>query len=87
MAKQTFYRQCRLERKVPNGTCHQVSFIPEPYCKVGKVLKLRNSDGEWENGWVVLGAGDKRDGSLLPDPHQDIKGHRKATGDSLPKNK
>jgi hypothetical protein len=80
MSKTTYYRQCRLQR----GNCHQVSWIPEPYCVKDKVLKLKNSDGVWENGWVVKGAGTNR---ITDVPHAEglIRAHRKATGDSLPK--
>ena len=64
----------------------QTSYIPEPFCVVGKVLKLRDEDGEWNDGWIVETAGkDRVDGDRLPDYHKEIKGHRQATGDSLPK--
>lgn len=48
------YRQCRLQKKIPNGVREQVSFIPEPFCREGKILKLRDEDGNWENGWKVI---------------------------------
>ncbi len=84
----TFYRQCRLVRKVPEGTCHQTSYIPEPFSVKDKVLKLKNSDGEWENGWVVESAGTRRySNDDMRDPHEEIKGHRKMTGDAAPKQK
>ena len=62
----------------------QVSYIPEPYCVKGKVLKLRDYTGEWDNGWIVTFASENR---ILepPDVHKEIKGHRKKTGDSVPK--
>jgi hypothetical protein len=85
MSKQCFYRQCRLEKKISTGVLQQVSYIPEPFCVVGKILKLKENNG-WSNGWEVLSAGEKRDGAVLPDPHQEIKNLRRATGDSLPKN-
>jgi len=46
--------QCRL-RKPITGEAYkeQVSFIPEKYASVGRVLKLRNCLEEWEDGWVV----------------------------------
>lgn len=84
--KKCFYRQCRLEKKTPTGKLCQVSFIPAQFAVKDKVLKLREG-GVWENGWVVIGAGSELHEDVdLPDSHQIIKGHRKNTGDSLPKN-
>lgn len=85
MAKQVFYKQCRLEKKIDGGSLIQVSFIPEQFAVKGKVLKLREN-GEWVNGWKVVGAGTNRyETSELPDFHQVSKAHLRATGDSLPK--
>lgn len=86
MSKTVYYRQCRLQKKTNEGTLTQVSWLPEPYAATGKVLKLRDEDKNWDNGWVVIGAGSNRLAqSDVPDYHVLIKGHRKATGDSLPK--
>jgi hypothetical protein len=60
MAKEPFYRQCRLQKQTGNAVREQVSFIPEPYCVVGKTLKLRDEGGDWEDGWVVVTAGDRQ---------------------------
>lgn len=84
MAKTVYYRQCKLEKKMDeNRTCHQVSYIPSQYAIEGKVLKLRDSDKNWDNGWVVTSAGNNlyEDKEIL-DSHEVIKGHRKMTGDS-----
>jgi hypothetical protein len=83
MSKKTFYRQCRMTK---NGS-FQVSWIPEQFAVLGKVLKLRNDkDEEWDNGWVITCAGENR---VDEPPYADamIRGHRKNTGDSLPKEK
>lgn len=86
MAKQIYYRQCRLIKKLPSGDSTQVSWIPEPYCVKGKVLKLKDKDGVWEDGWVVEDAsGEKVLKEDLSDPRTMIKKHRENTGDSLPK--
>ena len=82
MNKKIYYRQCVLEKE--NMTT--VSWIPEKYAEKGKYLKLKNENGEWENGWVVkCASADRVEESYLPDSHQQIKDHRKKTGDSLPK--
>lgn len=85
MSKVIYFRQCRLEKKVENGHKCMVSYIPDQYATVGKVLKLRDSDKNWENGWVVTGAGNKLPEDKLPDFHEIIKGHLRATGDTEPK--
>jgi len=77
--KKTKFRQCVLE-KTPGHRI--VSYIPEKFAKVGKVVKLKN-DGEWDDGWVVKFAGDLVDEP--PDIKKMVRVHRKRTGDSLPK--
>lgn len=42
------YFQCSLKRKT--GTL--VSFIPENFAVLGKIVKLKD-DGKWTNGWKV----------------------------------
>jgi hypothetical protein len=82
-----YYRQCRLVRKVASGEVHQTSWIPEPFAVVGQVLKLRQ-DTEWVDGWTVTWVSDTRLAKeMLPDPHREIKAHRKTTGDSMKKPK
>lgn len=81
MSKTVYYRQCRLS----NGTARQVSWIPEKYAIKNKILKLKEN-GKWINGWKVDSAGTHLLAEdMLPDPHQEIKSHRKATGDSMKK--
>src|SRR5262249_48812148 len=84
MSKSIYFRQCRMEKNLPTGTKHMTSWIPEAFAVVGKVLKLRD-DGVWEDGWRVTTAGARLADDDLPDPHDDVKHHRRATGDSLPK--
>jgi hypothetical protein len=83
MSKKQGYRQCRLKK----NESWQVSWLPEKFAVVGKVLKLRNDkDDAWDDGWTVTAAGE----NLVDEPpYADamIRGHRKNTGDSLPKEK
>ncbi len=86
MSKTTYYRQCHMAKPTKTGKWEQTSWIPEKFAVVGKVLKLKDMDGNWDNGWVVETASQTRlADDMLPDYHSEIKGHRKATGDSLPK--
>lgn len=78
------YTQCRLKKKTSDGTLEQMSFIPDKFAVMGKVLKLK--EGQiWDDGWVVESVGKTISEEYLPNPHIDIKRHRKNTGDSLPK--
>ncbi|AWM38949.1 hypothetical protein GobsT_28090 [Gemmata obscuriglobus] len=82
MAKEVFYRQCRLVKRVENGEWVQVSWLPEPYATTGRVVKLR-ADGAWDDGWIVTGAGDRRlRADEVPDFHVLSKAHLRATGDA-----
>lgn len=83
--KKVFYRQCWLEKTCSTGVIQQVSFIPEEFSVIGKVIKLKESNNVWDNGWVVKSVGVRHSEDQLPDSHNDIKSLRKATGDSLPK--
>jgi len=83
MAKQVFYRQCRLVKKLENGELRLMSWLPEPFAAVGRVVKLREDDGSWDDGWVVIGAGTNRLlADQVPDFHQLSKAHLRATGDA-----
>lgn len=76
------FRQAKMERKIENGTMIMVSWIPEKYAVLKKALKLKNSNGEWENDWIVKEVSQSRvEEKELPDYHKDVKAHKRATGD------
>lgn len=87
MSKKTRYKQCKLVKtEKAEGRSHvRVSWIPEKFAVVGKVLKLKEND-VWIDGFVVEFAGEDAIDEP-PDMNKAIRGHRKATGDSLPKEK
>ena len=80
MSKQVYYSQCKLKR----GNTETVCWIPEKYAIIGKVVKLKGLDEEWEEGWVVEQSYSRVLEENLPDSHKEIKAHKKRTGDSLP---
>jgi hypothetical protein len=82
MSKKTAYRQCKLQK----GNSHQMSWIPEKFAVLNKTLKLKGEGEDWDDGWVVKEVHSRREDDEMLDPHAAIKGHRKNTGDSLPKN-
>jgi len=53
MKRNTLYRQCRLVKKIREGESLQVSYIPAEFAKEGRVVKLREDDGGWDDGWVI----------------------------------
>jgi len=70
------YRQCLLRRKTETG--HETtSWIPESFCIVNKVLKLKNDDGKWTNGWIVIQAGEPKPEKWVIARERDFKNHRK----------
>ncbi len=74
-----FYCQCQLVQ----GVRHQTSWIPQKFAVKGRVLRLKNADGEWENGWKVENVSkETRSEDTLPDYRAEVKAHRRATGDT-----
>lgn len=81
MAKKIRYRQCRLTSPTERGQVETVSYLPTKFAKVGRTVGLKDDD--FERTWTVTSAGPVTDNP--PDAHALIKGHRKMTGDSLPR--
>jgi hypothetical protein len=50
--KETDYIQCALKRK----EYHHMAWIPEKFAVVGKFIKIKKKNDEWEDGWEVIGA-------------------------------
>lgn len=80
------YRQCTLVKETEKGTIELVSYIPSKFAKLHSKVRLKDEDGNWSDGWTVTQAGQEVDEKLLPDWRKEIRGHRKNTGDNLPKN-
>ena len=77
------YKQCMLEKKMPGALQRKVTYLPTKFAKVGGVLKLKDEQGAWDDGWKVLSVGstEQEDSSV----RKKIRQHRKNTGDALPK--
>ena len=82
-----FYKQCRLVKRTSSTTRIEVtSWIPEKYAQLHGYVKLKQDDGSFVDGWEVMSiSGERLQENHLPDSHAMIKGHKKATGDALPK--
>ena len=57
------YRQCRLVKKIRGGETVQTSYIPAEFAREGRIVKLREDDCGWDDGWVIRVVG----GSLTED--------------------
>lgn len=73
--------QCKLKK----GNTETVSWIPKKFAAVGKGLKLKDEHDNWSYGWVVVQTFSEVKDELIPDWRKSIRGHKKMTGDSLPK--
>lgn len=77
------YAQCTLEKRDGNSTLRTVSYLPQKFAKKGWIVDLKEENGNWDKGWNVVEVGKLT--TSPPDWRALIKGHRKMTGDSLPK--
>jgi hypothetical protein len=85
MSKKINYCQCRLQKTGKGVHWEQTSFIPEEFAVEGKIIKLRDKEGVWDDGWEVMETGAVHSEDNMPDWHSEIKHHRKNTGDAEPK--
>ena len=53
MKRNEVYRQCRLVKRLRVGQSVQISYLPEEFAREGRVVKLRDEAGDWDDGWVI----------------------------------
>jgi len=46
-------RQCILEKCSGNGSLRLTAWLPLKFAVKGKVVRLRDKDGNWSDGWMV----------------------------------
>lgn len=73
MVKQeTLYKLCDLSRETRDGKYVDVAWIPEKFAAVGRVIGIKNADGEWVEGWRVdTTSENSRPGSYLNERSRD----------------
>jgi len=77
---QQMYRQCRLEKRRADGALLiRTSWLPEPYCAMGAILKLKNEDGTWDDGWSVVSVSEPKNGKFVEMRSRDYLKTRKAS--------
>lgn len=79
----TKWAQCHLERRTKTGRTETASWLPIRHAKVGNYVKLKESNGEWTDGWAVKLVGPSV--QEPPDWRKAIRNHRHRTGDDRPK--
>jgi hypothetical protein len=72
---ESFHVQCRMKRKNAN----QTSYIPEQFARVGNIVKLKDQNGVWEDGWVIFQCGPRVLSAVVNERGQDYKRTRKAS--------
>ena len=80
----TLYKQCRLVRDIGTKTQMTVSYLPVKFAKTDNIVKLKNEQEEWSDGWRILSVFGKATDEP-PDVKKIIRNHRINTGDALPK--
>ena len=84
MSKPVYYKQCKIHREEGNVT--KTCWILEKLCVKGRTLTSKEDDS-YGDLWTVLEVYDSKvEESMLPDHNKIARSHRRATGDSLPKN-
>lgn len=83
MSNKETYAQCILEKKRDNSVISTTSYLPKKFAKKGWIVDLKNDEGVWDRGWKVVSVGNSTNNP--PEWRKLIKGHRKMTGDNLPK--
>ena len=77
-----FYKHCMLHKthRGQIGVSVQMTWIPEQFAHVGKVLALKDpSTGEWDDGWTVESVYARCEESYVMERSQDYKHQRKAS--------
>jgi hypothetical protein len=86
MTRNVKYAQCSMRRIVAGVTVATTSYLPAQFAKVGRVLKLKDSDDQWVHGRIVETIGDViGEGASVTDYRKAIRNHRRSTGDSTPR--
>ena len=78
--KKLMYKQCRMERPLPNGhTSLHTAWIPAKFAKLNKILKIEMTEGNWENGWIVKEIGETKTEDYVLAHERDYQDQRKAS--------
>ncbi len=86
MTRNVKYAQCAMRRIVAGASVVTTSYISTKFSKIGRVLKLKDSDDRSVDGWVVETVGDVIvESDRVPNYRKAVRNHRKSTGNSTPR--
>jgi len=54
MSKELLFVQCELKRRHEDLDAYIIIWIPEKYAIKDKILKIKNENKEWVDGWKVI---------------------------------
>lgn len=74
-----YHRQCKVSRQKNGKVEVLVTWLPEEYAKVGKVLELEMESGVWENGWAVCEVHARKKTKEVAERSRDHLKHRLAS--------
>ena len=79
MSKTRFYHQCVLTRQNDSSFSARVSWIPEEFAILGRVVKLKAEDGIWVDGWKVGEVGARQEAAYVENHAMDHRRQRQAS--------
>lgn len=68
--------QCKLQK---SGGDTQFSWLPDKYAHRNAVVKLKNDDGTWDDGWIILETYSEMPSTFIRERGQDYKKMRQMT--------
>jgi len=77
--KEYFMKQCTLVKKTDFGIKNTMSWIPEKFAELGRLVDIKD-DGKWSKGWKVGRINHrKQSNTTMLERSQDYKNTRKAS--------
>lgn len=74
------YTQCRLEKPWQDiGSLVDIVWIPTKYAKLNKILKIKQEDASWDDGWTVTAVYSTKKASEVESNERDYLRQRQAS--------
>lgn len=78
--KDADHTQCRLEKMLsPDHLRIQMAWIPNQFAIVGNYVRLKQSDGSWDNGWLIAETFTTLDSAYVNERSRDFTRQREAS--------
>lgn len=69
-------KQCTMRKPVDGGYTERISYIPEKFAKLNKIIQLKDDD-VWSDGWEVVHVGGEITSDEVVQTEMAHKKHRK----------